>query len=71
MSKQSEAKERQGYHKNVLVRCCRKCKELKIKIKEKIDWQGRPYNHENLFCGFGGFAVNANGICSCFLPKED
>jgi hypothetical protein len=70
MSRQSEAKERQGYDPKPLARSCRLCSNLKPKIKELLDWQGRPYNNENLFCGLGGFAVKAQAVCREFKGKE-
>lgn len=71
MSKQSEAKERQGYDPKPLTRSCRLCVHLKPKLTEKLDWQGRPWNHENLFCGIGDFAVKAQAVCREFKAKED
>ena len=70
MSKQSEAKAKQGYDQKPLVRSCRNCKNLAPKLKELLDWPGRLYNHESLHCGIGGFAVKAQAVCNEFQTKD-
>jgi hypothetical protein len=66
MSKQSVAKEKQRYvPKQVISNCCRTCSHLVA--KPRIKYGG--WMDENLFCGIGGFAVNATAICREFKEK--
>ena len=62
MSKQSEAKEQQGYVAKPVVRRCGVCVHFKFDVK-KGDY-GPIYS--KLRCGIGGFAVKKNGICDLF-----
>ena len=67
MSKQSEAKKKQGYA-TVLNRC-RDCIFL---IERKIN-DKNGYQRERLRCGFDGvegFAVKANAVCNRFKIKK-
>jgi ribosomal protein S14 len=62
MSKQSEAKARQGYVPKT-VRMCQHCKHFKSDfIREP--YLGRVWIREtNLRCGVGGFKVKKTGAC--------
>jgi hypothetical protein len=66
MSKQSEAKERQGYVAHPLSRRCRECGHLEVK---------KPHPHyqsadKGLTCKLGDFVVTANAVCNEFKIKE-
>lgn len=78
MSKQSEAKERQGYNPKPLARCCGTC----VNILSDMDWpewmkDGKhdsylTENHKiekNVRCGLGGFAVKKTATCSEWKTK--
>jgi hypothetical protein len=62
MSKQGEAREKQGYQKKPTFDRCRVCKN--INSIETHDQYGYP--HEKLRCGIGFFAVTANAVCDKF-----
>jgi len=66
MSKQSEAKERQGYTpKAIPIRqTCANCVNYKSDITEKAGIFGGVYRKEsNRRCTLGGFAVKKSGTC--------
>jgi len=64
MSKQSDAKAKQGYNPKPLARCCRTCGNLVRKMHPiyKSYEMSRP-------CGIGGFAVKAQGVCDLWEIK--
>ena len=62
MSKQAEAKEKQGYLAHALSRRCRECRHLIVK---------RPAENyssydKGLTCLLGNFAVTPNAVCNLF-----
>lgn len=75
MSKQSKAKDRQGYDPKPLARSCRNCEYL------KCEWIASDPNYplckrEKITCGHktailicGGFAVKAQAVCREFWEK--
>lgn len=65
MSKQFEAKEKQGYLAHPLSRRCRECKNLTVKYPHPH----YPSADKGLTCNLGGFAVTANAICNEFKEK--
>lgn len=83
MSKQSEAKEKQGYLAKSPT--CSGCANLKSDLElptwmqehnEKRKAEGYPaaYGDElcvekNLRCGIGGFAVKKTAVCPLHVPK--
>ena len=69
MSKQSEAKKRQGYVAKPLSNRCRVCKNLKVTEIEKSGWGG-TWIKEKLRCGIGGFKVTPNAVCNEFIKAE-
>lgn len=70
MSKQSKAKERQGYVPKAIPSTCATCAHFTSAIEERKSW-GRTYQHEsNLRCGKGGFAVKKLGTCNEYKRKE-
>ena len=60
MSKQSEAKDNQGYKKT--SNQCGNCKHFTSKL-EKAAW-GNHYNEKELRCDLGGFKVNKTASCN-------
>lgn len=60
MSKQSEAKEAQGYTKTPVN--CASCKNFTSKL-EKASW-GNHYNEKGLRCTIGEFKVNKTASCN-------
>ena len=72
MSKQSEAKERQGYEAKPLAKVCANCARFNSdKMEVKPQW-GPAYTKENnLRCGLGGFAVKKTATCREWSDKED
>lgn len=64
MSKQSEAKIKQGYIGKPTPRTCMHCKHFRSeKIKMETPWG--EYTKETLMrCGVGGFAVKKMGTCN-------
>lgn len=67
MSKQSEAKERQGYQGKPPQKRCRVCAHL-VATEHAKSWGGLG---ERLRCGLGGFAVTPNAVCNEFQKIED
>ena len=65
MSKQSEAKEAQGYSKHSAS--CGNCANFKSEITRlpaPYDWRNELGIEKNRRCGIGGFAVGRNGHCT-------
>jgi len=61
MSKQSDAKKRQGYSPKAAQRVCMTCCYFQSDLEE----QTNGYMMEkNLRCGLGGFAVKKMGLCN-------
>ena len=83
MSKQSEAKEVQGY--TTAVRNCGNCAHLTsetvlpkwaVELNEDYERRGREpryripaYGVEKRRCGIGGFAIKETAICNEYKPK--
>ena len=71
MSKQSEAKSRQGYVDRPVPKTCKNCIRFLCDQKHRQDWNGTPYFEDaNLRCRLGGFAVKKTATCGEFLAKE-
>lgn len=65
MSKQSEAKERQGYVAKVIPVVCSNCKHYHSVVTKREGMFGGVYNDESeKRCGLGGFAVKKMGCCN-------
>ena len=65
MSKQSEAKERQGYVPKALPRTCCNCAHFKMDTETKTTQWGQSWTVDtNLRCAIGGFAVKKMGTCN-------
>ncbi len=72
MSKQSEAKERQGYVAKVIPMVCGNCKHYDSKITERKSVFGGVWRDESeKRCGLGGFAVKKIGGCNEHLYSVD
>lgn len=65
MSKQSEAKERQGYVPKFNPATCSNCAHFTSKVVVRKGVFGGKYHDEsNKRCGKGGFAVKKLGTCN-------
>lgn len=67
MSKQSEAKIKQGFQKK--CPCCGNCTQFTFE-KEKVSW-GAYYKNVNLRCSTGNFKVGKSNWCTEHKFKED
>jgi hypothetical protein len=68
VSKQSEAKEKQGYRKSAA--CCMNCDSFQRDVVPLSRHPGDTYSIEkNKRCGIGGFAVQSTGHCAFFQWK--
>lgn len=73
MSKQSEAKEKQGYTPKAIPQTCQNCSQF---LFDRVQTQ-QPTAHnpagywedKNQRCGIGGFAVKKMGTCNEFTGK--
>ena len=74
MSKQSEAKMKQGYVAKAVPRICSTCKQFTFdhvqmappSIYRKEGW----WVDKNLRCSIGGFAVKKTGTCDLYEQSE-
>ena len=66
MSKQSEAKEAQGYVKNPIHHSCRDCRHMAITKGEEYRWSQGHFRPDKLHCTVGDFKVGATAICDCW-----
>jgi hypothetical protein len=64
MSKQSEAKEKQGFRKD--APCCQNCKHFVSKIERiKSRWSSKMFDKESeLRCGIGNFKTFKRSWCN-------
>ena len=72
MSKQSEAKEAQGYTKKPAS--CGNCVNFKselVKFPPLPGWSMGYTEEKNRRCGIGGFAVGRNGHCSLWTRAAE
>lgn len=71
MSKQSEAKDKQGYTARALLPVCANCSSFRMDIvNHDAILSMEPYPVEtNLRCSIGGFAVRKMGTCNEWSPK--
>lgn len=68
MSKQSEAKERQGYTTD--PKNCGSCKHFQCDLEEQKGYYYKPfYIERNKRCGLGGFAVKKTASCRLWEKK--
>ena len=64
MSKQSEAKERQGYDPNPVPATCSNCRYFTFEMREYEGWDRKMYTEQRkLRCALGGFAVKKRACC--------
>jgi hypothetical protein len=70
MSKQSEAKKRQGYVKKSVPQVCMNCKQF---ISDKVPYSYNPaiLKEVNKRCVIGGFAVMKTATCDLFESKTN
>jgi hypothetical protein len=68
MSKQSEAKESQGYTRT--LKMCSNCAWYESDLTPVENWAGQVYHDEkNIRCGLGGFKVHKTATCSRHKEK--
>lgn len=66
MSKQSEAKQAQGYKPTHIVPICMACKHCNAElVSDNYDNIKKKY-----YCAIGGFAVKKMGTCKLYERKE-
>lgn len=71
MSKQSEAKERQGYIEKPSLRKCSTCRYYSYEVETRKDWADVEYEiKKKIRCAIGGFTIKANAICNRFDFSE-
>lgn len=73
MSKQSEAKEKQGYTPKAVPRTCQNCSSFAfdmVQTKKATEWREAYFEDKNLRCEIGGFAVKKMGTCNEFKVKK-
>ncbi len=70
MSKQSEAKDAQGYHEAKL-HCCGCCQHLEMKVELISGSYIAFVKKSEKRCGIGGFAIKLTSVCSLFKLKEE
>lgn len=67
MSKQSEAKDNQGYNPKPRPQICRECKNFQFeKVFTHEYAREKYYKDKNLKCCIGGFAVKKIATCKQF-----
>lgn len=65
MSKQSKAKEIQGYVPKPVPNVCMNCSYFRSEVSIRTGYFGGEYTDEkNMRCGLGGFAVKKKGTCN-------
>jgi hypothetical protein len=73
VSKQSEAKQQQGYVPKAVPQTCGNCAHFLSDFIRQPPAFGSPNGWEeekNLRCGIGGFAVKKMGACMVWQAKE-
>lgn len=73
MSKQSEAKEAQGYVAKAVPQTCGNCAHFRSDmIEQKSSYMGTTWFAEkNIRCGIGGFTVKKMANCSEWVGKDE
>lgn len=74
MSKQSEAKERQGYTPKPIPHVCGTCGNITSDLVEMTGYMGKPNGfvvEKNIRCGIGGFAVKKMATCDEWRPRNE
>jgi len=70
MSKQSEAKEKQGYVPKAIPQTCGNCAHFMSDKVEREGYFGGSYvDEKSMRCGIGGFAVKKMGTCNEWKRK--
>jgi hypothetical protein len=70
MSKQSKAKELQGYKDKAPPKSCVACKHFASTTTEETGHYGTWYKESNLRCLIGNFAVKKTAVCNKFEPSK-
>lgn len=69
MSKQSKAKEDQGYQDKPVFPMCSNCQHFNIEIATIETRYGNYTKEQNIRCTIGGFAVKKQGNCKLHVFK--
>lgn len=69
MSKQSEAKETQGYNPKPILPMCSNCKYYESDMVVVNGFYGDFKEEKNIHCGIGGFAIKKQGNCKLHESK--
>lgn len=69
MSKQSDAKQKQGYVSKAVPQTCMTCANFKSDISVIPTTYGTYSKESNVRCGTGGFAVKKMGTCEEWKGK--
>ena len=67
MSKQSKAKDNQGYIEGPIPKTCATCVSLAMDRLPVVGWDGKPNGYmkeTNVRCAIGGFAVRKTATCN-------
>ena len=65
MSKQSVAKQKQGYVEKPFPRKCSTCYHYEYEEVKNTAWSGYEYvERKKIRCGVGKFAVKGNSVCN-------
>lgn len=70
MSKQSEAKERQGYVERPVPQTCANCRNYGSDFVTRKHAFGEWTDEKNRRCTLGGFAVKKQATCKLWQPNE-
>lgn len=68
MSKQSEAKEAQGYTRE--IKNCGNCAHFSCDV-EMSEWNNNYRIERNLRCGIGEFKIHKTATCNMHCQKKD
>ena len=71
MSKQSKAKQTQGYMPKAEPRTCVTCMHFQMDTIERESYGQTWKEDKNLRCAIGGFAVKKMGTCNLWTTKQE
>ncbi len=66
MSKQSEAKEKQGYNPKPIPFICSNCAYYRSDFVEQKSYGAVWSEEKNIHCGIGKFAIKKTATCNLF-----
>jgi hypothetical protein len=71
MSKESEAKKKQGYVPKATPQVCMNCASYRSEIKTETEYGSTWEKEVNKHCAIGGFEVMKMGTCNEFSGREN